>query len=286
MKENFAVAMRPLAKHEGGYSNHPDDPGGSTFRGVTQRTYDGYRKAIRQVPRDVRQMTQQEYIDIYKRFYWDTIWGDELPAGVDYAVFDASVNSGPGQATKWLQRAADISPVDGTIGFGDLGDINTLDTEELIDGICDNRLAFMRTLKNYPTFKNGWERRVSEVRKIAKQMAIKAANPITHMVEQQATDISDNEMARASVSEVKATETPAGDLAVKAGTGGVLSFILTGLSQASDHIALITGLPPKMLNIVIVTLTIGVTLALVGLGIYTIVDVIKRRQKGENLEAN
>ena len=101
--DRFERAFALLAVHEGGYSNHPDDPGGATNRGVTQRTYDSYRARHGLERRDVRQITDGEVAEIYRGQYWDAIRGDDLPAGVAYCVFDAAVNSGPGRALRWLQ---------------------------------------------------------------------------------------------------------------------------------------------------------------------------------------
>ena len=100
-KESLA---RVLA-HEGGYSNHPKDPGGATMKGVTQRVYDGYRKGKGLAVRSVKGITTDELNEIYDRQYWDAVKGDLLPAGVDYVLFDGAVNSWPGRSIMWLQQA-------------------------------------------------------------------------------------------------------------------------------------------------------------------------------------
>jgi lysozyme family protein len=161
--DRFERAFALLAVHEGGYSNHPDDPGGATNRGVTQRTYDSYRARHGLERRDVRRITDAEVAEIYRGQYWDAIRGDDLPAGVAYCVFDAAVNSGPGRALRWLQAEIGAT-VDGVIGNETLGLAARRDPVRVIDGYCERRLTFMKRLKHWPTFQNGWSRRVAEVR--------------------------------------------------------------------------------------------------------------------------
>ena len=171
--DRFERAFALLAVHEGGYSNHPDDPGGATNRGVTQRTYDSYRARHGRIRCDVRQITDGEVAEIYRGQYWDAIRGDDLPAGVAYCVFDAAVNSGPGRALRWLQAEIGAT-VDGVIGNETLGLAARRDPVRLIDGYCARRLTFMKRLKHWPTFKNGWSGRVAEVRAQSTAWAVKS----------------------------------------------------------------------------------------------------------------
>ncbi|WP_245464369.1 MULTISPECIES: glycosyl hydrolase 108 family protein [unclassified Mesorhizobium] len=116
-KESHA---RVLA-HEGGYSNHPNDTGGVTMKGVTQRVYDAYRKSKGQSTRSVKAIQTAELNEIYDRQYWDAVKGDLLPAGVVYVLFDGAVNSGPGRSIMWLQQAlrpAYTGPIDGVMASG------------------------------------------------------------------------------------------------------------------------------------------------------------------------
>ncbi|WP_420012232.1 glycoside hydrolase family 108 protein [Tateyamaria sp.] len=168
--DRFERAFALLAVHEGGYVNHPDDPGGATNRGVTQRTYDDYRCRHGIAIRDVRSITDDEVATIYRNQYWDAVRADDLPGGVAYCVFDAAVNSGPGRAARWLQSGIGAS-VDGSVGNETVGLAASVDPLRLIDGYCDRRLAFMKRLRHWPTFKNGWSRRVAEVRAQSKAWA-------------------------------------------------------------------------------------------------------------------
>ena len=162
-QDRFPRAFALLRVHEGGYVNHPKDPGGATNKGVTQRTYDFYRRRRGQEPRNVRQITDAEVEAIYRGQYWNAVKADDLPPGVAYCVFDAAVNSGPGQAARWLQRQIGAG-VDGVVGNETITKAREADPVALINGYCDSRLAFMKRLKHWSTFKNGWTRRVAEVR--------------------------------------------------------------------------------------------------------------------------
>jgi lysozyme family protein len=163
MTDRFPRAFALVAVHEGGYVNHPDDPGGATNRGVTQRTYDAHRDRRGQPRRDVRQITDAEVQAIYRGQYWNAVKADDLPPGVAYCVFDAAVNSGPGRAARWLQEVIGAR-VDGVVGNETISKARSANASQVINRYCDRRLAFMQSLRHWNTFKNGWTRRVSEVR--------------------------------------------------------------------------------------------------------------------------
>ena len=169
MIENFATSLTKVLRHEGGYSNHKDDPGGETNKGVTKKVYDAWRQ-VRNLPiRSVKQITADEVATIYRTNYWDAVKADKLPDGVDYCVFDGAVNSGPSRATRWLQAALRVG-VDGRVGPETIEAASTVGPSILISLICDTRLAFLRGLKTWATFGKGWDRRVSEVRRDAMLM--------------------------------------------------------------------------------------------------------------------
>ena len=162
MKSNFAEALQKILVHEGGFSDHPLDPGGMTNLGVTRRVWEEWTGH----PVTVRQMidlTPAKVAPMYRRKYWDKVHGDELPAGVDLVVFDAAVNSGPGRATKWLQACVGVE-VDGDIGPKTLAAVNAFDTAHLIDDYGRRRLAFLLDLPTWETFGKGWTKRVAAVR--------------------------------------------------------------------------------------------------------------------------
>lgn len=168
MKENFDAALKAILHHEGGYVNHPKDPGGRTNLGVTQRVWEEW------VGHDVdektmRGLTPELVGPMYKSKYWDKIKGDDLPEGVDYTVFDAAVNSGPGRAAKWLQACVGVEP-DGGIGPKTLAAVASMDSAVLVDDYARRRLSFLMDLQTWPTFGKGWGRRVAEVQASASTM--------------------------------------------------------------------------------------------------------------------
>ncbi len=171
--KNYQASLALLLAHEGGYSNNPRDPGGPTNKGITQAVYDAYRHDKGLASQSVKLITDAEVAAIYTARYWAKIDGDELPAGVDYALFDYAVNSGPSKAVKDIQRTindnANFFGVSGRLNVdGDLGAATIAaivkaaqnNAEELIENYCAKRLAFMRSLKNWGTFGKGWTRRV------------------------------------------------------------------------------------------------------------------------------
>lgn len=169
MLDNQRACMKVTWGFEGGYSNHPRDPGGATQSGVTQRVYDAYRKGKGKEPRDVRSLTPSEKLNIYDHQYWDRVQGDRLPAGVDLAVFDYAVNSGVSRASKELQRVVGTT-VDGIVGEMTLTAASEMRPAEIINKLCDRRLAFLKRLKTWPTFGRGWSNRVAGVRAAALAM--------------------------------------------------------------------------------------------------------------------
>ena len=161
--DRYSQCISLVLSHEGGYVNHPADPGGATMKGVTQKTYDGWRDKQGKPRQSVRLIADDEIQAIYRRDYWDAIKGDELPPGIDYAVFDFAVNSGINRASRYLQDVARVAS-DGKIGPATLAAVKAMDAREVINRLCDARMAFLRRLDTFPTFGRGWTARVDEVR--------------------------------------------------------------------------------------------------------------------------
>lgn len=154
---NFDVAFDTLLKHEGGYSDHGADPGGKTRFGITEAVARevGYRGDMRELPLDLAKR-------IFKDKYWDAVKADQLPAAVRYAVFDAAVNSGPGQSAKWLQRALGVVD-DGVIGPKTINAANATNPDSLRMRLLGQRLRFMAGLANWPAFSRGWAIRIASL---------------------------------------------------------------------------------------------------------------------------
>lgn len=168
MNGNFEECLALVLKHEGGFVNNPQDPGGMTNLGVTKVTYEGY--VNRHVDEaEMRSLTPNLVAPLYKKMYWDRIKGDDLPVGVDYCLFDLAVNSGVGKAGKLLQMALDL-PADGIIGPMTLRALEGRDPEEIVEQICQERLEFLQSLKTWGVFGKGWGRRVAEVEQHATAM--------------------------------------------------------------------------------------------------------------------
>jgi lysozyme family protein len=169
MDRNFARALTLVLKHEGGWSDHPADPGGATMKGVTLANFRRYVKADA-TKDDLRGITDAQLATVYRRFYWDAVHGAELPDGVDHAVFDFAVNSGPGRAAIYLQGVVGAVQ-DGRIGPATLNAVSAMMRATIINDLCDRRMAFLRGLATWPTFGKGWTARVSAVRSAALKLA-------------------------------------------------------------------------------------------------------------------
>lgn len=175
MDRNFARALKLVLAHEGGWSDHPRDPGGATMKGVTLATFRRYidKSATKD---DLRRITDEQIAQVYRRHYWNAVKGDELPSGVDYAVFDFAVNSGPGRAIRYLQAAVDTK-VDGILGAGTLAAVKAKHPKAVISELCDDRMRFLQGLKTWGTFGKGWTRRVDGVEREALKMVSEPVRP-------------------------------------------------------------------------------------------------------------
>jgi lysozyme family protein len=168
MKDNFAEALQKVLHHEGGYVHHAADPGVMTNLGVTNRVWEEW-VGHPVDEKTMRDLTPAQVAPMYKAKYWDKVRGDDLPTGVDYTVFDAAVNSGPGRAAKWLQACVGVEQ-DGGIGPKTLAAVNARDPAELVEDYAKRRLSFLMDLSHWDTFGKGWSRRVAEVQSTAATM--------------------------------------------------------------------------------------------------------------------
>lgn len=168
MKENWGAALAAVLHHEGGFVNHPLDPGGITNLGCTKATWEKWcGRPVTEA--EMRALSPADVSPLYKEKYWDKVKGDELPAGVDYVVFDTAINSGPGRAAKLLQETIGTTP-DGAIGPLTLRAVAAVPVADAINTFQDRRLAYLQTLPTWSTFGRGWARRVEEGRTAALQM--------------------------------------------------------------------------------------------------------------------
>jgi lysozyme family protein len=164
----FDDCLKHVLAHEGGFVDHPADPGGATNLGCTKAVWEEW--CDRPVTVDeIRALTVEDVTPVYREKYWDRSKCGALPVGIDYCVFDTAVNSGPGRAIKFLQETVGATP-DGVLGPLTLRAVHAMNPRDVIDGYCDRRLAFLKELKTWETFGRGWGRRVLEVRRTAHEM--------------------------------------------------------------------------------------------------------------------
>ena len=168
MNINFEKSLQLILKSEGGYVFHEKDPGGMTNFGVTKRVWEEW-VGHEVTEQDMRNLTPAIIAPMYKAKYWDKVCGDDLPSGVDYVVFDAAINSGPGRAIKWLQACVKVD-VDGQIGPHTLNAVTAFSDVDLISDYNKRRLSFLIDLPTWPTFGKGWTNRVAHVGDSAVQM--------------------------------------------------------------------------------------------------------------------
>lgn len=178
---NFETSLGEILRHEGGYVDHPSDPGGATNMGITRKTLARWRRVSPwwELPKsDVKALERTEASKIYKKLYWTPVAGNALPAGLDLALFDYAVNSGPARAVKTLQKTLKVRR-DGVPGPITLGAVRAFIQSHgiaaLINALCARRMGFLRSLSTFTVFGRGWTSRVSSVRKSA--LALAGANP-------------------------------------------------------------------------------------------------------------
>lgn len=166
---SFPAALAVILGHEGGYGNHPKDPGGPTNMGITQRVLGEWRgRKVSAI--DVQGLTRTEAGEIYRARYWRRCGADHWPAGIDLLVFDAAVNSGVSRSLHWLQRALHL-PANGLLDEKLTDAVVAAHHGQLIDTYARIRLDFLHGLHTWPVFGRGWGRRVEDIRKRAQELA-------------------------------------------------------------------------------------------------------------------
>lgn len=276
---DFDKCMVRVLAYEGGYSNHPEDPGGPTLEGIIQRVYDGYRQSrgLPTAPLSASMRGTPAWIgernDIYRRQYWNKVRGDDLPAGVDLVVFDGAVNSGPVQSIKWLQRALGIA-ADGMLGEATMAAVRqNTDNDALIADICARRLAFLQQLRTWKTFGKGWGSRVVNLQATGQAWASGSVGP--QPVE-----------AHLFGGDAKAVE---GDLAegpIGVGVGSTATTTGTVVTGASDQLqqAAVAIQPIADTVQIVKYVVLGITIIIAGLTLYSIYRSwkVQRARNGED----
>jgi lysozyme family protein len=169
MIENFEKSLALVLKSEGGYVNNFKDPGGETNMGVTKAAWATWVKRPL-VPNEMAKLTVADITPFYKALYWDKSYCNQLPIGLDYMVFDASVNMGVGQSIRLLQKSLGCV-ADGVIGPNTMKLINESKVNDMIDKYSAQKEMFYRSLALFNTFGKGWLSRVAQVKQNAKGIA-------------------------------------------------------------------------------------------------------------------
>ena len=150
----FDTIFERLMLHEGGYVNHPNDPGGETIWGVTKRVAQahGYYGDMRKLPKSTAKA-------ITEKSYYKAVKGDQLDRLSAWQLTDAAYNHGNRQAVKFLQRAVGAS-ADGLIGPRTLEAVAAMDKNDVVLLFNAERIDFYTGLRGWVSFGKGWARRI------------------------------------------------------------------------------------------------------------------------------
>lgn len=221
---NWDQSIKLVLLSEGGNDDDPIDPGGRTSRGIIQREWNRYRATHPGLPSDVWQAPQSAVLDIYRRDYWDAVRGDDLPAGFDFTVFDADVNSGAGHAIPWAGKALGISvkSINDVVAPANAAN----DKVSLIQKYWAVRLAFLHGLGTWSHFGGGWGRRCAQGEAAAVKMWLAAG---AHLTSAGVQSTMADEAAKA-----KSKSAQAGKATTGAATAGTATTASTPHVIASD----------------------------------------------------
>lgn len=280
--QNFDLYFPKLLGHEGGYVNHPKDPGGATNMGITHKTLAAWRKLDVATRAMVKALTVVEAKAIYRSQYWNAARCDDLPSGLDVAVFDFAVNSGVGRAVRMLQqelkaRKLYTGAIDGLFGSKSINALRQVnDVDGLVDAYQDRRLAFLKRLKGWSTFGRGWQRRVAEVREFALRLAAGVAVMPIQVV--RPTEVSDCRTPHdvRGACDVKARSIIAGTAEGQAAAGTGIGTLGVAASEAAGQLA-----PLADISQTVKLVFIALTIVSVGLGLYATWRKINDRQGDE-----
>lgn len=164
--EQFLRCHEIIARWEGGYSDHPNDPGGATNFGITIGTLSAWRgRAV--TKSDVRDLSYGEALEIFAARYWRVIQGDELAPAVALMTYNAAMNSGPSRGVRFLQEALNRQgaavDIDGEMGPQTLRASARADARMLVKDYAETYTAFYESLPTFGTFGRGWLNRLSDV---------------------------------------------------------------------------------------------------------------------------
>lgn len=267
MQENFEEALRVCLIEEGGNDDDPNDHGGRTSRGIIQREWDAYRRTNPGRPEDVWKASQDDIDAIYHQQFWEPYCPD-LPAGLDLAFFDFSVNAGRQQAVRDLQRVLGMTSVDGMFGMATRAAIGTHpDIPRLLTDYCDRRRVFYRQLRQFPRYGKGWLSRVNHVQAAALKLANAPHHdpePYAYDAKQRIDEVANKPeitiSAKANPTDLKEPAvTPGQGVAVSGGSGGLAGMI----QQLQEQLQAFSWMKYAQYALVAVAI-VGFTLTLYG----------------------
>ncbi len=225
MRENFQASLKVTLAYEGGWSDHPKDPGGATMKGITLATYRRYFPSANKT--QLRNISTENVAKIYRQDFWQAVNGDTLEAGVDLATFDAAVNSGPGRAKSWL-RASVGGPA-----------------HQTVKQLCAKRLGFVQSLKIWSTFGRGWGARIAAIEAKGVAWALAHAAPATTVK----AKLADEQQAATRIAKTARTSGGTAGAATAGGGGDVLvnphhaeqlaGWVIGGLLVAGAIVAIV-----------------------------------------------
>lgn len=232
-KGNLAACLAVTLKYEGGWSDHPRDPGGATMKGVTLATYRRYYPGA--TKDQLRAITTAQVERIYADGYWSKVAGEALPFGLDLVTFDYGVNSGPSRGVKALQAEVGAK-ADGDPGAETIRKAASVDVKRAIQGVCRRRLSFVRGLSTWETFKRGWSSRIADVEAKAVAMWLARGGKLSETDKRVLNDEADKAGKVASKQQAGANGTTGGGGAVVGGdiamTGDINWLLVGGVAAA------------------------------------------------------
>lgn len=234
MKTNLENCIKLTFGSEGGYVNHPRDPGGPTKYGITQSTLANYRKT-HVTAEDVKALGLSEAAAILDMQYWRKVWGDNLPKGIDYVLFDFAVNSGPAQAVKKAQELLNMDR-DGIMGAFTFNALSATDPEIFIRDYQSARLKYLKGLKIWSTFGNGWSTRVEHVLRASLAMLEKPVRLVAEKAapkEEPTAAIDGN--AGAPPRETRVVSTPEGQTSITTIVGSIITSLGTAGAMLTPY---------------------------------------------------
>lgn len=176
---SFASALPFVLRWEGGYVNHPADPGGATNKGVTQKVYSAWLQQQGRADASVRDLSDEDMAAIYEANYWRAAHCQELPPLLDQVQFDTAVNMGVGRAVRFLQEAVGAE-VDGGFGNGTRRCVAQAQPGEALQRYLAIREKFYRSLvaskPDLGVFLKGWLNRLEALRSLV--LGLQSAAPV------------------------------------------------------------------------------------------------------------